>query len=72
MPPPKKPTKTLRLTPKTTLKLAEYKLGREQQIHDETGGHRNVTADLALDELLETEEARRVRERATRKPTDRL
>lgn len=70
--PTKKPTTSLRIQPKTTLKLAEYKLGREQIIHEETGGRRHVTTDAALDELLETETSRRIREHAMRKKTDRL
>jgi hypothetical protein len=70
--PTKKPTTSLRIKTKTTLKLAEYKLGREQIIHDETGGRRHVTTDAALDELLESEAARGIREHATRKKSERL
>ena len=72
MPTVKQPTKTVRITSRTTLKLAEYKPGREQLIHEETGGHRNATTEMAIDELLETQEARRVRERAASKSTERL
>lgn len=70
--PTKKPTTSLRIRPKTTLKLDEYKLGREHQIHDETGGHRHVTTDQAIDELLESELARRIREHSNRKKSERL